>query len=124
MFLGYDGRMDKVIGGTPKGVQSLCSTCRNAHRVVGLNLQTIVHCAAMPRTPRMTFPVAECSTYDDQRLPSLDAMKMIAWEVKSRNRGPVGFAPDPEKMDIVITPPTRYDTAPMPANPEVTIRQV
>lgn len=71
----------------------------------------------------MPFAVGECSVYDDKRLPSLDMMRQIAWEVKSRNRGPVGFAPDPEKMEIVITPPPeRYPqdqpaATPMPALP-------
>ena len=108
---------DKVIGGTPKGVDSLCSTCRHAHRIVGLNLQMLVFCQALPRTPRMPFPVAECSIYDDQRLPSLDAMRQIAWEVHSRNRGQVGFAPDPHKMDIVITPPSRKEGYDVPSQP-------
>lgn len=73
-------------------------------------MQNVVFCSALPRSPRVPFPVSECSTYDDQRLPSLDAMRQIAWEVKSRNRGPVGFASDQKRMEIVITPPeTKYD---------------
>ena len=107
---------DKVIGGTPRGVDSLCSTCRCAHRIIGLNLQTVVYCSALPRNPRMAFPVSECSLYDDQRLPSLEAMKMIAWEVKSRNRGQVGFAPDLQKVEIVITPPERYGDEAVPTS--------
>jgi len=106
---------DKVIGGTPRGVESLCSTCRHAHRIVGLNLQTVVYCNGLPRSPQVQFPVAECSIYDDQRLPSLDAMRHIAWEVKSRSRGQVGFAPDPQRMEIVITPPSKGDEAAMPS---------
>jgi hypothetical protein len=109
--------MDKVIGGTPRGVESLCSTCRAAHRVIGLNMQTVTYCAALPRSPRVTFPVSECSVYDDQRLPSLDAMRQIAWEVKSRNRGPVGFAPDQERMEIVIEPPQRNEGIGVPDQP-------
>jgi len=109
---------DKVVGGTPRGVESLCSTCRCAHRIIGLNLQTVVYCSALPRSPRMAFPVSECSLYDDQRLPSLEAMKQIAWEVKSRNRGKAGFVPDSRKLDVVITPPSRNGPPDQPSTTE------
>lgn len=98
--------MDKVFGGTPRGFQSLCKTCRNAQRMTGLNLQEVVFCQALARSPAITFPVETCSLYDDRRLPSLQRMQEIAWEVQSRNRGAVGFAGGRD-MTIQIVPPSR-----------------
>lgn len=99
--------MDKVRGGTPRGLESMCTTCRSAHRIIGLNLQTVVFCRATAKGDRVTFPVSECSLYDDKRVPSLYDMQTIAWEVKSRNRGQAGFAGD-GGMDIIVTPPDPY----------------
>jgi len=107
--------MDRVIGGTPRGSTSLCGTCRHAHRIVGLNMQEVTHCNAVSHTPIVRFPVATCSTYNDQRLPSMEAMQSIAWEVRTRNRGQVGFAPGGGR-EIEIRPPDRGEGAnPMPS---------
>jgi hypothetical protein len=111
--------MNKVQGGTPKGSQSLCVMCRSAHNVVGVNMQRITICRA-GNSFAVRFPVSECSVYDDKRNPAVWEMEKIAWEVHSRNRGLVGFSPDPERLDIVITPPdpNRNNTpgqAPAPA---------
>lgn len=96
--------MDKVHGGTPKGSSSLCYTCRAAQRIRGLNFQETIICGMQHPSLLVTFPVETCSSYDDKRLPALYAMERIAWEVKSRNRGAVGFVGDRD-MVIEITPP-------------------
>lgn len=98
--------MNKVLGGTPQGFDAKCVTCRNAHIIRGLNLQSEIYCRAKTtKDTRVLFPVYECSLYDDKRNPSLYDMEQIAWEVHSRNRGPVGFAEQVQRTDIVITPP-------------------
>jgi len=92
----------------------MCATCRNAHRIVGINLQSVIFCRATSHGERITFPVSECSVYDDKRVPSLYDMQQIAWEVHSRNRGPAGFA-GTGKLDIIVTPPDPYkNQQPMP----------
>ena len=97
--------MDKVIGGTPKGIESICTTCRLAQVVRGVNLQSVVICHASASSPvRIQFPVERCSVYDDKRMPPLYQMREIAWEIKARKRGQVGFAENGE-MSIEVTPP-------------------
>lgn len=107
--------MDKVMGGTPKGGSSMCSSCRQAHRIVGVNLQEEIYCQAKVGVSRIFFPVVECSLYDDKSRPSLYAMEEIAWHVTSRNRGPVGFS-DESKSEIHIEPPDR-DSLPRQSRP-------
>lgn len=96
--------MDKVIGGTPIGTRSMCDTCRAAHRVIGLNRQEVVMCRQTNPMLRITFPVSECSVYDDKRTPSLYQMEQIAWNVTARNRKPTGFAQE-ATTEIHIEPP-------------------
>lgn len=105
---------DKVIGGTPRGIESKCTTCRAAQVMRGVNLQSVIYCQSLPRNPRITFPVEECSLYDDKRNPSLYDMQQIAWEVHSRNRGPVGFGDGVRHMEVVISPPEPRKDQPMP----------
>jgi len=103
--------MDKVRDGTPISRESLCLGCRNARIVKGLNFERIVHCIAFgQQSIQISFPVVECSAYDDKSLPPLYEMKEIAWVVKSRNRGPMGFT-DGSTTEITVEPPDfhRYD---------------
>lgn len=96
--------MNKVQGGTPRGGLPLCVTCRAAHNITGVNMQAITICR-VGAPFRVQFPVSQCSTYDDKRNPAVWEMEKIAWEVNSRNRGPVGFADNGRMLEIVITPP-------------------
>src|SRR5579864_4680308 len=95
---------DKVHGGTPQSKQSLCLSCRWGLVIRGVNFQEIVACQLPRPTLLIKFPVVECSNYDDKRVPSKWDMEQIAWQVHSRNRGPVGFLGD-EETRIVIEPP-------------------
>lgn len=93
---------DKVLGGTPKGGEcSLCKTCHLAMYRVGLNLQEVVRCGWDSKL--ISFPIVQCSQYQDKRLPTLQRMMEIAWEVTSRPRGAVGFGE--AMLEIKITPP-------------------
>jgi hypothetical protein len=100
---------DKVRGGTPKAGTSLCLNCRTAHVIRGLNLQEIIFCKAGHPAIQISFPVVECSVFDDKRIPSRYDMENIAWTVQSRNRGPMGFAGD-GKLQITIEPPEKRNT--------------
>lgn len=102
---------DKVINGTPKGFASLCSTCRRAQVIRGLNMQQRTFCSAGSTSMAVTFPVESCSAYDDKRIPALYQMEEIAWQVRSRNRGPVGFGGE-HNTEIKIEPPDRQSPQP------------
>lgn len=96
--------MDKVQGGTPRGFESMCVTCRYAQVVRGLNLQSAIVCHYASQAPQVVrFPVERCSTYDDKRMPPLYQMREIAWNISARNRGPVGFGD--ASYEIKVTPP-------------------
>ena len=114
--------MDKVIGGTVKGgSESICKSCRGAQIIYGVNNQEVVFCRKLEK--RMGFPVTSCSIYDDKRLPDLYDMKDTAWIVRSRNRGPMGFAGE-EKREIVVEPPNRdRENQPATASPSGEGRQ-
>jgi hypothetical protein len=109
---------NKVIGGTPRGNESLCVTCRMAHNIVGVNMQRITVCRS-GQSFQVRFPVSECSVYDDKRMPALYQMQDIAWEVKSRSHGPAGFA-GKNDLSIVISPPDPSKNAPQPSTPTAT----
>jgi hypothetical protein len=84
----------KVKGGTPAGVQSLCTTCRWAHIVKGSSAsQKVVRCGRFYYDPRVIpFSVSECSSYDDKRIPSVGSMEQIAWILLTKKTGRhIGF---------------------------------
>lgn len=98
--------MDKVRGGTPRGgSESMCKSCRLAQITKGINNQELVLCRAAGNSlMRVNFPVVECSVYEDKSQPPLYEMQNIAWIVKSRNRGPMGFT-EGERTEIIVEPP-------------------
>ena len=105
--------MNKVIGGTPQGSQSLCATCRFAQNMRGLNMQQESICLRTQPNRLIKFPVETCSGYDDKRIPSLYDMENIAWRVQTRNRGPAGFAPD-GTLEVEIERPNMNPNQPRP----------
>ena len=107
---------DKVIGGTPLGNRTLCSTCRLAHHIRGINMQEQTICRGYTNPMPMRFPIETCSIYDDKRVPSLYQMEQIAWAVTSRSRGPVGFGGE-FTHEIHIEPPDRSPQQPANAPP-------
>lgn len=102
---------DKVMGGTPQGEKSLCTTCRMAQNIRGLNFQEVVLCHAYTPAFAVPFPVETCSIYDDKRVPSLYQMERIAWAVTSRSRGPVGFG-GAGAQEVHIEPPIQSPQQP------------
>lgn len=83
----------KVKNGTPQGTETLCVTCRWAHIVKGFSVsQELIRCRALRKVPPVPFPVSECSSYDDKRLPSKWDMEKIAWVLLTKKAGrTIGF---------------------------------
>lgn len=106
--------MFKVLNGTPKGSGSLCFSCSHAHVIKGTEFQQQVWCQRFYYRPEVIkFKVADCSNYQNKSQPSLGQMEQIAWEVKSRNRGPVGFGGNGNQaLEIEICPPSKKDDPP------------
>jgi hypothetical protein len=76
----------KVYGGTPVGSESRCDTCAHARVIQGYaESERIVLCGAVEPTMRVPFKVAECSTYEDKRLPCYWQMEKIAWDLRSKS---------------------------------------
>jgi hypothetical protein len=72
---------------------SLCLTCRFATVVKGRTLRDeIIQCRRLSDQARITFPVAFCTGYADQRLASIREMEEIAWILRSDpHRNHIGF---------------------------------
>lgn len=85
----------KIYGGTPQGSETnLCESCRASRIVRGRTLdEEIVFCDAMAMNPvRITFKVTDCSSYDDQRLPTYSQLAHQAWILTpATRRRPAGF---------------------------------
>src|SRR5262245_41454034 len=75
----------KVYGGTPVGTESRCDTCVNARIIQGYaESERIVLCAATEPPISVPFQVAECTNYEDKRLPCYWDMQRIAWDVRPK----------------------------------------
>lgn len=83
----------KIKDGTPQGSETLCVTCRWAHIVKGFSAsQEQIRCRWLSQDPFVPFPVSECSSYDDKRLPSKCDMEKIAWVLLTKKAGrTIGF---------------------------------
>jgi len=83
----------KVKGGTREGTESLCRTCRWAHIVKSFSAsQEEIRCRGLRNHPTVPFPVSECSSYDDKRVPSRWDMENIAWILLTKKAGrTIGF---------------------------------
>ena len=47
----------------------------------------IVICNVTAPPFRVPFKIAECTSYEDKRLPSYFEMRQIAWEIRSKSAG-------------------------------------
>jgi hypothetical protein len=74
-----------VKNGTPMHGPSLCETCTRAHVAKGFRQsQVLVICGYTSPEHRVTFSVAECSSYVDKNRQTLYEMGKIAWTVAPR----------------------------------------
>jgi hypothetical protein len=75
----------KVYGGTPVGTESRCDTCIYGRIIQGYaESERIVLCRATEPPVSVPFKVAECTTYEDKRLPCYWEMQKIAWDVRPK----------------------------------------
>lgn len=91
----------KIYGGTPRGSESRCDTCRFARVIKGYaESEQIVICDRYFDPMRIPFKVYDCTEYSNRLLPDYDEMKKIAWELRPRSaagRAP-GFISPQEKV--------------------------
>jgi hypothetical protein len=83
----------RVKDGTPQGAVTLCVTCRWAHIVKGFGVsQEEIRCRFLMHDRPVQFPVSECNSYDNKRLPSKRDMEQIAWILLTKKAGrTIGF---------------------------------
>jgi hypothetical protein len=78
----------KVYGGTPVGNESRCDTCTHARIIQGYaESEKIVFCNSLWDPIRIPFSVRQCSAYEDKRLPDIEDLKEIAWQLRSKSAG-------------------------------------
>jgi hypothetical protein len=77
----------KVKDGTPQGAETLCVTCRWAHIVKGFReSEKEIFCRYLTDDRPVRFPVSQCNSYDDRRIPSKRDMEQIAWILLTKRR--------------------------------------
>ena len=78
----------KVYGGTPVGQASQCDTCVYARIIRGYSeSEKITICDRLFEAIRIPFRVRECSDYVDKRLPCIEDLEEIAWQLRSKSAG-------------------------------------
>jgi hypothetical protein len=76
----------KVYGGTPVGQASRCDSCVYARIIRGYaQSEKITICDRLFEPIRIPFPVSECTDYLDKRLPCIEDLEQMAWELRSQN---------------------------------------
>lgn len=83
----------KVYGGTTVGTESRCETCSYARIIKGYAFnEKVVMCDRVWDSPLpITFIVAECTDYQDKRVPRLYDLEEIALPIEIKGRS-AGFA--------------------------------
>lgn len=102
----------KISGGTPVSGKSLCTTCKQAVRIVGQNCEEVILCHLFARSGTkgpVPFRVASCGEYHPSNMPWKYEMEEMAWIITAKKRGPTGFnqPQDDEIMEVVINKPKR-----------------
>lgn len=78
----------KVYGGTPVGQASRCDSCVYARIIRGYaQSEKITICDRLYEPLRIPFAVSECTDYLDSRLPRIDDLIPIAWDLRSKSAG-------------------------------------
>jgi hypothetical protein len=78
----------KIYGGTPVGQASRCDTCVYARIIRGYaQSEKITICDRIFQPVRIPFPVSECTDYLDKRLPCIEDLEQMAWELRSKSAG-------------------------------------
>jgi hypothetical protein len=78
----------KIYGGTPVGQVSQCDTCVYARIIRGYSeSEKITLCDRIFQAVHIPFRVRECSDYVDKRLPCIEDLEEIAWQLRSKSAG-------------------------------------
>jgi hypothetical protein len=78
----------KVYGGTPIGQASRCDSCVYSRIIRGYaQSEKITLCDRLFEPIRIPFPVSECTDYLDSRLPRIEDLEPIAWDLRSKSAG-------------------------------------
>lgn len=78
----------KVYGGMPVGQASQCDTCVYARIIRGYSeSEKITLCDRIFQAVHIPFRVRECSDYVDKRLPCIEDLEDIAWQLRSKSAG-------------------------------------
>lgn len=78
----------KIYGGTPVGQASRCDSCVYARIIRGYaQSEKITICDRIFEPVRIPFPVSECTDYLDKRLPCIEDLEQMAWELRSKSAG-------------------------------------
>ena len=78
----------KVYGGTPVGQASRCDSCVYSRIIRGYaQSEKITLCDRLFEPIRIPFAVMECTDYLDKRLPCIEDLEQIAWELRSKSAG-------------------------------------
>src|SRR5260370_29453935 len=86
----------------PQGVETLCATCRCAHIVKGFRVsEKEIFCRYLTDDRPVRFPVSQCNSYDDRRIPSKRDMEQIAWILLTKKAGrTIGFVTAKQFLEI------------------------
>lgn len=101
----------KIIGGTSRGDEHLCTKCRHYTRVRHDNNVLIQTCEVNYQNVfTIRNRVVECNRFDPKDLPSLRDMDRIAWILRTSNSGQaVGFMTPREYREKHGDPNTNND---------------
>lgn len=78
----------KIYGGTPVGGESRCDTCVYARIIRGYaQTERITICDRLFKPIHIPFKVMECTDYADKRLPCVEDMEEIAWQLRTKSAG-------------------------------------
>jgi hypothetical protein len=102
----------KVYGGTPVGQASRCDSCVYARIIRGYaQSEKISICDRLFEPIRIPFPVSECTDYLDKRLPCIEDLEQMAWELRTKSAGKrAGF--------VFVRPAQEQDEAEPEPQPE------
>lgn len=93
------------------GNESRCDTCTHARIIQGYaESEKIVFCNSLWDPIRIPFSVRQCSAYEDKRLPEIEDLEEIAWQLRSKSAGArAGFVLSSESAE---SKPGKQDVEP------------
>jgi hypothetical protein len=108
---------EKFTAAPPVGQISQCDTCVYARIIRGYSeSEKITLCDRIFQAIHIPFRVRECSDYVDKRLPCIEDLEEIAWQLRSKSAGKragfVGVAKAESERDEVEQPDAEPKSVP------------